>query len=174
MIFLVLYVLVFLGGVGYVIDTGYKRRKLHAQSWNDVLGTLEPINLEGIRLIADNFNGSDEGRVRIEADEMWKVIGGLHGLKRLKRNAWAMLNLAVYAEKWNRDQGELVSETIRRDATRLNHAIFRIQLGFFLHFGFVQPTFYLQEAVSSYSSVRDRFVGLYYTAYVGPIPGLET
>ncbi|WP_263385554.1 hypothetical protein [Granulicella arctica] len=174
MTFFVLYLLVFLGGVGYFIDTGYKRRRLLTQSWGEVLGKLDPIDLEGIRLIAENFQSLDRDQVRFDAKEMWEVVGGLPGLKRLKRNAWAMLNLAVYAEKWNREQAHLVSEMIRQDATRLNRAIVRIQLGFFLQFGFMKSTFYLQQAVSSYALVRSQFVGLYYTAHLGPIPGLES
>ena len=173
MMFFLLFFLVFLGGVGYFLDTGIRRRKLLTRNWGAVLGALEPVDLEGIRSIAETFDKSLHRQPQIDAAAMWKVVGGLDGLRRLRRNAWAMLDLAVYAEKWNLDKGLLVSEMMRQDADRLNRAIFRIQLGFFFHFGFMRSPFHLQEAVATYYTIRGRLVDLYHVSQVGLIPGLE-
>ena len=62
---------------------------------------------------------------------------------------------------------------MRQDADRLNHAILRIQLGFFFQFGFMRSAFNLQEAVVSYHLIRGHLVGLYQATHVGLIPDLE-
>jgi len=77
---------------------------------------------------------------------MWKIVGGLEGINQLRANATIMLNLAVFAERWNCEQGPVISEMIRRDVLRLNGAVLRVQLAFFFRFGFVRAPFHLQEA----------------------------
>ncbi len=173
MTFFLLFFFVFLGGIGYLLDTGIRRRRLLTRSWGDVLGALEPVDLDGIRTIAEGFQRSEAGGPQMDAAAMWKVVGGLDGLRRLRRNAWAMLDLAVYAEKWNLEKGLLVSDAMRQDADRLNRAIFRIQLGFFFHFGFMRSPFRLQEAVAAYNTIRGHLVELYHVPQMGLIPGLE-
>ncbi len=173
MMFFTLLFAIALSGLGYFAYVGYQRRKLASRSWGDVLGNLEPVDLDGLRRIADSFLQPDKNQLGIEPAEMWKIVGGLEGLNRLKTNAWAMLHLAVFAERWNCEQGIIVSEMIRRDAVRLNRAIIRIQLGVLFQFGFVRSPFYLQEAVAFYYLIRSRLVGLYQISHVGLIPCLE-
>lgn len=173
MIFLVSLLSLLGVGAGYVAYVTFRRRKFLAKSWQDVLGRVEPVDLDGLQAIAYGFLQPDKNQLRIEPGEMWEIVGGLDGLHRLKKNAWAMLDLAVYAERWNLAKGPLISEMIRRDAVRLNRAIFRVQVGVLFQFGHLRSPFYLQEAVASYYLIRGRLVGLYQVAHIGLIPGLE-
>jgi len=37
-------------------------------------------------------------QLRIEPEEMWNLLGGLEGLKRMQENATVLIALAAYAE----------------------------------------------------------------------------
>ena len=76
---------------------------------------------------------------------MWDMVGGIEGIRRLKANAQVMLELAVFAESWNEEQGPIISEMIRRDAIRLNKAVVRIQLSLLFRVPFIRAPFHLQE-----------------------------
>lgn len=115
----------------------------------------------------------DTDEVRIEPNEMWKTVGGLKGLRYLRSNADAMLNVAIFAEQWHSEHGCIVSEFMRRDAQRLKKAILRVEFSMLYGLGRVRAPFALQEAIASYILMRGRLQGLYGVAHVGRIPILE-
>jgi hypothetical protein len=151
----------------------YRRRQLMMGTWKNVLTGIQKVDLEGIKAIAECYLQPDKDQLRIEPGEMWQIVGGLEGLERLKGNAEAMLNLAIYSERWNRGDGPVVSEMIRHDGMRLNRAVRQIQVRYLFGFGIVRTTFYLQDAVASYYLIRSRLLGQYQNTHVGLIPGLE-
>lgn len=171
--FLFLLVTMLMGVAGYQIHFVSRRRRLAARSWDEVLGRVEQVNFEGLRSIADCYLQPDKDQLRIEPDAIWEMAGGLEGIGRLKANAAVMLELAVFAERWNGEQGPVISEMIRRDAVRLNRAVTRIQLVYFFRLGFVRVPFYLQEASAAYYLMRGRLLGLYHNSHIGLLPRLE-
>lgn len=173
MMFLLLLVFLFLGVVGYQLSFTTRRRKIESRTWDEVFAQLEPVNYEALRLIANCYLQPDKDQLRIEPDQMWEMVGGLEGIGRLKANAAVMLDLAVFAERWNGDQGPVVSEMIRRDAVRLNRAVTRIELTLLFRLGFLRAPFDLQEASASYFLLRNRLLGLYYNSHIGLLPRLE-
>ncbi len=173
MMFLMLLVAMLVGVAGYQIRFAMRRRRLAARSWEDVLGRVEAVNIEGLRAIADCYLQPDKDQLRIEPSTMWEMMGGLEGIARLKANAAVMLELAVFAERWNGDQGPVISEMMRRDAVRLRSAVTRVQMVFLFHFGFLRAPFYLQEASASYYLMRSRLLGLYQNSHVGLVPRLQ-
>lgn len=173
MMVLVLLVAMLVGVAGYQIRFAMRRRRLAAKSWDEVLGRVEAVDIEGLRAIADCYLQPDKDQLRIEPSAMWEMMGGLEGIARLKANADVMLELAVFAERWNGDQGPVISEMMRRDAVRLRSAITRVQLAFLFHFGFLRAPFYLQEASASYYLMRSRLLGLYQNSHIGLVPRLE-
>ena len=149
-----------------------RRRKLLQQSWDDVLIRVKPVNIAAISEIADNFLHPSRSQLRIEPDEMWERIGKMDGLERLATNAEAMLDLAVYAAQWNRVEGRIVGEMIRRDAVRLRKAVRVIELAMFSQLVVTMAPFQLQEAIAAYHLMRGRLLGLYEVAHVGLHPRL--
>ncbi len=150
----------------------YRRRKLMASTWQGVLDRVQPVDIEGVRSIAECYLQPDKDQLRLEPNDMWEIVGGLEGIARLRSNAAAMLDLAMYAERWNQGDGPVVSEMIRRDAVRLNKAVTQIQLNFLFQFGFIRAPFHLQEAACSYYLIRSRLLGLYQTTHVALVPRL--
>ena len=148
----------------------YYRRQLHKRDWQTVLASVKPVDVAGLRTISDNYLNPDREQLHLEPTEMWKMVGGLEGVARLRSNATAMLDLAVYAQQWNRTDGRIVSEMIRRDAVRVKRAVWQIQIAFLFQRRIAHTPFLLQEAVSSYCLMRSRLLGLYDNSHVGLLP----
>lgn len=160
-------------GLGVQARWAHSRRQLLTGSWSSVLAGAENIDIEGFTAIAECYLQPGNLELRIEPAQMWRVVGGFNGLRRLQSNAAAMLNLAVYSERWNLAQAASVSELIRHDSLRLNRAITRIRFRYFFGFGVLRTAFHVQEAVVSYYLIRSRLFGLYQYTHVGLFPGLE-
>lgn len=150
-----------------------RKRKLERQTWDGVLSRVEEVNLVGLQEIAALYLKPDKDQLRLEPNEMWRMVGGLRGLQRLRSNADAMLELAMFTERWNIETGRIVSEFMRLDAARLKKAITKVEFSLLYGFGIVRAPFALQEAVATYILMRGRLLGLYGVAHAGRIPLLE-
>ncbi len=155
------------------VQFAYRRRKLCAQSWDSILTRIEKVDFRGLREIADWYREPHQDWQGIDPLDMWTRLGGLTGLQKMRQNSRTMLQLAMYAERWNTENGRMVSELIRRDAMRLKKATMKIELAMLNPYGMVQAASSLQEAISSYCLMRERLVGLYQIAQAGLTPQLE-
>ena len=169
----VLLACVFLAVIAYQVRFAVRRRSLASRTWDEVLARVAPVDLEGVRSIAECYLRPDRNQLCIEPAAMWEIVGGMEGLSRMRANAAVMLELAVFAERWNEQDGPVVSEMIRRDAIRLNHALTRIELTFLSRLGAVRAPFHLQELSASYYLMRRRLFALYQTSHAGLLPRLE-
>jgi hypothetical protein len=145
----------------------WKRRKLIHRSWADVLSDIQPVNTQAIAEIAECYLQPSSTQLRLEPDAMWRMIGGFAGLQTLGKNAQAMLDLAVYAAQWNRVEGRIVGEMMRRDGIRLERAIRQIEIAMVSQAAEKYAAFELQEALASYHLMRGRLLGLYEVSQIG-------
>ncbi|HTV81584.1 MAG TPA: hypothetical protein VME18_02950 [Acidobacteriaceae bacterium] len=87
-----------------------------------------------------------------------------------------MLLLAAHAQRWNFDEGVIVTERIRRDALRLRQAVRRVEIALMFHSVLRRSAtlipFYLHEAASAYYLMRQRLLALYQTSHAGLYPRL--
>jgi hypothetical protein len=150
----------------------YRRRELSKRSWQTILALVEPVDVAGLRRISDNFLDPDRAQLLLEPHQMWAIVGGLEGVARLRSNAAALLDLAVYAEGWNRVESRIIAEMIRRDAVRVRKAVWRIQLAFLFQREVARTPFHLQEAASAYYLMRCRLLALYENSHAGLLPRL--
>jgi hypothetical protein len=82
----------------------------------------------------------------------------------------------VYTQRWNFNEGVIVSERMRRDALALRRSVRRVELRrvlckFIRRFGLREP-FDVHEAVASYYLMRQRLLALYETSHAGLYPAL--
>ena len=173
MVFLLTLTLVGAIIAGHQLGFMGRRRRMKRRTFGEVLNCLERVNFDALRLIADCYLQPDEQQLRIEPPIMWELVGGHDGLKRLRTNAELMLELAMIAAQWNKDEGPVIAEMLRRDALRIRKAVARIRRGMLWNGASVTAAFHLQEAVSSYCLMRGRLVGLYHNAHIGLLPQLE-
>ena len=151
----------------------FLRRRKPGRAWQAILSEFKQVNMDGLHRIADPYLQPSSDQLRLEPPLMLELAGGDEGLKRLTVNAGLMLELAVLAEQWNRVEGVIIAEMLRRDATRIRKAVRRIRLDMMWTNSSVSGAFHLQEAVSSYCLMRARLLGLYANAHIALVPYLE-
>jgi len=158
------------------IRTQISAVQVDRRSWTDVVSAIERIEFERVKSVARDYLDPQEGQIALEPTDMWLMLGGRDGLRRMRQNAKLMLVLAAHAQRWNFDEGVIVTERIRRDALRLQAAIRHIEVALLLHRVMRRSAtlipFHLHEAASSYYLMRQRLLALYQTSHAGLYPRL--
>ena len=159
--------------VGAQLRFARRERALKHVSWDDLIGRLRPMNTIELQKIADCFLHPDAHQLRVEPGTMWETVGGLAGLQQLNSNVEVMLQLAIYAERWNDANGRVLSEIMRRDAVRVQACVQKIELSMLTRRGLVYLGMELQEAIASYCLLRARLLGMYTECHAGLLPKLS-
>lgn len=147
--------------------------------WKEIVARLQPLHQKALGMVARDFLEPGRDQLRLEPGEIWDLVGGLEGLKRMRRNADVMLALAAYTQRWNFEEGVIVAERMRRDARKVHRAVWHIQLQLqpavmqFLpkRFRYNLP-FEVHEIASAYYLMRQRLLALYETSHAGLYPFL--
>ena len=105
--------------------------------------------------------------MQIETDELWSLIGGYDGVRRMYSNSAVLLALASYTQRWNPGESVIVVERMRRDAILLRRASQRLFLRYLFESDRTTGPFSLQEATSAYYLMRERLLALYETSHAG-------
>ncbi len=155
-------------GFGVLYVQGWrKKNRLRAATWEQLAGQLEGVPMMGITKVALDYLQPTKGQLAIQTDEMWQLVGGAEGLKRMQTNAKILLQLAAFAEQWNRQESIIVGERMRREAQTLRRAVGKIHRGLIWGYGRSTGPFCVQEATSTYYLMRQRLLALYETSHVG-------
>jgi hypothetical protein len=158
------------------LKSQFSALRVDRRSWSELVSSLQPIEFDHVTSVARDFLEPREGQISLEPPDMWLMLGGKEGLRRMRNNAQLMLLLAAHAQRWNFDEGVIVTERIRRDALRLRQAVRRVEIALMFH-GVLHRSatlipFYLHEAASAYYLMRQRLLALYQTSHAGLYPRL--
>jgi hypothetical protein len=154
------FILVIIAAFAYSHATG---NKLRTAEWEELVAALEPVHSRGLEIVALENLQPHGNQLRLEPDEMWALVGGMEGLKRMQRNADLMIALAAYVHRWNYDQSVIVAERIRHDSILLKRALFRIQWNLYVRRSQLRVPFYIHQAASAYYLMTKRLLTLYET-----------
>src|ERR1700740_2547472 len=110
-----------LGRFGFVsivalIYAHARSRKLLAKDWQSLVTSIEPMHMRGLEMVALDHLEPQKNQLRLEPDEIWGLVGGKEGLRRMEHNADLMIALAAYVRNWNHDQAIILPERIRHDS----------------------------------------------------------
>jgi len=165
--------------VARTVDSFYSTARSRREDWRDLVAGLHPVDLEGLTVVARDFLEPSHNQLKLEPEQLWQLIGGWEGLNRMRRNAEIMLALAAYTQRWNFDEGVIVTERMRRDALKLRRAVQQLKLHLIPRFLLVLPArirfnfpFEVHEVASSYYLMRQRLLALYETSHAGLYPVL--
>ena len=153
-------------GVLYV-QSRRKKTRLSSTDWDELVERLAEVPMPGITKVALDYLHPGKGQLRIQTDEMWCLVGGAEGLKRMQANAEILIQLAAYAERWNVQESIIVGERMRREGLALRRAVRKIQSGMFSGWGRATGPFLVQEAASVYFLMWQRLLALYETSHAG-------
>lgn len=169
-IFLLLLFLVLLAGG--LIYTQISAGRLRSATWEDLLSRMQPMHARGLEIVALDNLQPKANQLQLEPEHLWGLIGGTEGLRRMQKNADLLIALAAYVQRWNFEEGVIVTERMRHDAVQLKRAIFRIRFEMLIHRSQLRAPFYIHQAASSYYLMTRRLLALYETSHAGLLPRL--
>ncbi len=94
------------------------------KTWDELLSEVSTVNIEGVTLAALEC----DSHLAFEPDDVWTMIGGWSGLKRMQANAHLLIALASHATHWNSEACVEIAEQMRDDARAIHKAVRRIRL----------------------------------------------
>ena len=149
-----------------------RSHRISFPTWSELAGRIQPVQRDGIRALAKDYLEPTAATSGRSQEEIWDMLGGAEGLKRMKENAAILIELASYAQRWNHGESIIVAERMRRDGQALRRAV--VGLGIALTFGYGRERVlaYLLEAASAYHLMRQRLLALYKTSHEGIYPKL--
>ncbi len=140
-----------------------RSRKLLSKDWQTLVASIEPMHMRGLEMVALDHLEPQKNQLRLEPHEIWGLVGGKEGLRRMEHNADLMIALAAYVRNWNHDQAIIVAERIRHDSIQLKQAVRRIRWNERMHRGKLRIPFYVHQAAASYYLMTRRLLSLYET-----------
>jgi hypothetical protein len=159
--------------LGYALLRSYRSaNRLTTCSWEELLTRLQPIESDGVMMVALDHLAPSKDQLALQPETMWHLLGGLEGLQRMRENSDILIALASYVERWNFDEGVIIAERMRRDGLQLRRSVTRITFENFFGLKKIRLPFYLHEAASAYYLMRQRLLVLYENNHAGLYPRL--
>ncbi|HSY71892.1 MAG TPA: hypothetical protein VK798_06590 [Alloacidobacterium sp.] len=169
-IFLLLCFLVLLAGG--LISLQIRAHRQRSTTWEDLVSRMEPLHARGLEIVALDNLQPKANQLQLEPEHLWGLIGGMEGLRRMRKNADLLIALASYVQRWNFEEGVIVAERMRHDAVQLKRAVFRIQFDMMIRRTQLRAPFYIHQAAASYYLMTKRLLALYETSHAGLLPRL--
>lgn len=157
---------------GGLVYTQISARRLRATTWDDLVSRMQPMHARGLEIVALDNLQPKANQLQLEPEHLWGLIGGTEGLRRMRQNADLLLALAAYVQRWNFEEGVIVTERMRHDAIQLKRAIFRIRFDMMIRRSQIRTPFYIHQAASAYYLMTKRLIALYETSHAGLLPRL--
>ena len=76
--------------------------RLNHRTWAQLVAELEPVNADGLGIVARDYLEPRKGQIELEPSSMWTLLGGDAGLKRMRANADRLVALAAFAQRRSR------------------------------------------------------------------------
>lgn len=168
-ILLVCFLILLAGGLVY---TQVSAHRLRSVTWEDLVARMQPMHARGLEIVALDNLQPKANQLQLEPEHLWGLIGGPEGLRRMRRNADLLIALAAYVQRWNFEEGVIVTERMRHDAVQLKRAVFRIRFDMMIRRSQLRAPFYIHQAASSYYLMTRRLIALYETSHAGLLPRL--
>ena len=166
---LVSFLVLLAGGLVY---TQISASRLRSTTWEDLVSRMEPMHARGLEIVALDNLQPKANQFQLEPEHLWGLIGGTEGLRRMRNNADLLIALAAYVQRWNFEEGVIVTERMRHDAIQLKRAIFRIRFDMMIRRSQLRAPFYIHQAASAYYLMTRRLIALYETSHAGLLPRL--
>jgi len=138
-----------------------RSRKLLSKDWQELVTSIEPMHMRGLEMVALDHLDPQKNQLRLEPEELWGLVGGKEGLRRMEHNADLMIALAAYVRNWNHDQAIIVAERIRHDSVQLKRAVRHIRWNLYMRRGQLRIPFYVHQAAAAYYLMTKRLLSLY-------------
>ena len=174
MLSIVLIVAVFLACSMHQVYFFYSRNNLAKKSWEELVDAILPTEHEIIRELAKIVSNKDICTSGETVTALWLRLGGTRGLRRLHHNSRVMLQLAIYAERWNPDHGRVFAELIRQDVIVLRRLLIRIEILSLLRLSSALFSSTLVKAAKCYEDTSLRLQAIYAESHAARLSVLRS
>jgi hypothetical protein len=147
--------------------------------WKDLLQKLTMIDRSNIAKVAQDLV-DESGKPKedcdiasLESSQLWRLIGGLHGLEILETNSEVLIDLAFYVQQFC-PEALVIVERLRLDGRELQWHVARLKGA--ARTGNLEISFpyYAQRAVVVYYRMTRRVLGLYEMSNFSMLSDLQT
>jgi hypothetical protein len=159
-------------GLAWMIYIQFQQYKLRSANWEDIVSRIQPMHEKGLAMVAQDHLNPKSRELRLEPEDIWQLLGGREGLKRMRRNADLFVSLAAYVQRWNFEEAVIIAERIRQDSIIVKRAIFMIQFRMLFQKAAPRVPFHVQQAAASYYLMTQRLLALYETCQYVRYPAL--
>lgn len=157
---------VFLLVVGIAVIYGMRLRRLRKATWEGLMRRIVPVDRRAIERVAfqtidpSGQPRSDEERRELGRKEIWALLDGMDGIRRMESNSRVLIEIAGYLERWHPEAAG-PAEELRLEAKKLDWHISRLRAAeknqcLEAHFHF-----YGRSAAVSYYLMLEQLLGLY-------------
>lgn len=153
--------------VALLVRTHMQANRIARLDWDELVSRIKPVPFSGVSAVALDYLHPKKGQMQIETDELWSLIGGYDGIRRMYDNSAILLALAAYTQRWNPGESVIVVERMRRDGMLLRRATRRLFLRYVFGSDHIAGPFGVQETTSAYYLMRERLLALYETSHAG-------
>ena len=160
-------------GIGAFYYLRNRRRDLYPYGkWDELLERLVPIDHRSLARVAgdpDTQLGLSTFEVEaMDPDEVWSMLGGMHGIDIMEKNCAVLVDLVFYVQQWY-PEALVIAEQLRLNAREVEWHIGRIRAAAKSGRSQAATAEYLQQAVSIYYQMTCEVLALYEQA---SLPGL--
>ncbi len=157
-----------------------KARRLREIDWSELVFRLRPAERQAVGEIASIYLTSQQPGESLATETMLAQLGGISGLNAIYENSKVILALAGYVTRWNLEEAQAVTETIRRDAVQLQKIILRIRMEVhgqrllrIVPFRKSALQHHLLKSAALYQQMSERLLALYRDNHAGLYPQLS-
>lgn len=140
-----------------ILAEQWKSRVLTRQNWDDLIETFQPIDTSEIMAIALEYLNPEQLAVRTDPIGRLAALGGIKGVKQMRRNGNLLIALAAQAERWNPEATRTLVAQMRRDGSELRRATFWVLLHL-LNVRHAMASAYVQRAAAAYYRMISRLL----------------
>ncbi len=145
----------------WVLFIQTRARKLRSGNWDDLVAQIQPMHMRGLEIVALDHLNPGRDQLKLEPAEIWALVGGTEGLRRMEVNADLMVSLAAYVRRWNYEEAVIVAERIRHDAVQLKQALRKLRRASLSASNQIKAPFYIHQAAAAYYLMTKRLINLY-------------
>ena len=140
--------------------------RLSSFNWEQLEAKLEPVGLQGIQIAASTppLSATQNG---LGSDDLWDLLGGAEGLRRIENNARVMVALAGYMERKNNLERMILAERMRSDGEVIRKTIRSIRLTRYVALHTKVLHSQLHEAAKVYTAMKGRLPALHEMSHGG-------
>ena len=135
--------------------------QLSTCTWDQLIEKIEPVGQQGVRIAASDGFAHPHNENDSRSEDLWDLLGGSEGLRRLDNNARIMIALATYMERQNKLENMILAERMRRDGAIVCKRVRSIRIARYVRTRTEVLHTQLHDAARAYDAMKKRLPALY-------------